>query len=66
MIAPAGVVVGLALFFFPSSRRERTERGENVSHLSDYDYELVTRRWWIINGIAIGCGSINYAILESL
>ena len=60
--AAAMSIVGLALIIFPSYRRERVERGENIEELEGM--KLLTRRWWTILIVALVFGIANWIYVE--
>jgi hypothetical protein len=59
---PAFTVIGLGTIAVPTYRRERLQRGEDITQLSGY--ALITPRWWGIQAIGFGCGLINLALLK--
>jgi hypothetical protein len=61
LLTPAMVVVGFGLVAFPHYRRERLDRGEDISQLNTF--QQVTPRWWVIQGIAIASGVLNLVML---
>jgi hypothetical protein len=63
LLGPAMIVFGFGLVAFPHYRRERLDRGEDISQLNTF--QQVTPRWWVIQGIAIISGVLNLVILES-
>ena len=49
--ASAFIILGLGLIIFPTYRRERLERGENIDNLQGLS--LLTPKWWVILVISI-------------
>ena len=54
-------VLGLAMVFVPGYRGERLVRGEDITQLQGW--KLITPRWWVILGVAFGCGLTDYFLL---
>jgi uncharacterized membrane protein YidH (DUF202 family) len=63
LLGPAMVVVGLGLIAFPHYRRERLDRGEDISQLNTF--QQITPRWWVIQIIAMGCSLLNLVMLTN-
>lgn len=60
---PGAALLGLALIAFPSYRRERLQRGEDISRLRGT--QLITRRWWAVLVIALVLGLANLVLLSA-
>lgn len=61
-IGAALSVIGLALVVFPSYRRERIERGENIEELSGL--RLLTTRWRVVLAVALAFAFGNMIYVE--
>ncbi len=62
-VAPGLVVAGLALVCFPSYKRERISRGEDLR--DKRGLELLTPTWWGVLVLAAVCGLANYLLMRS-
>ena len=60
-IFPMFFVLGIAVILFPDYRRERIERGEDISELAGL--KLLTARWWIVLVVALLAAAANYFLL---
>jgi hypothetical protein len=56
-VGPGVAFIGLALLVVPGYRRERVERGEDISGLTGT--RLITRRWWGILAIGLLLGLLK-------
>ena len=63
-IFPMFFVIGIAVVLFPDYRRERIERGEDISQLSGM--QLFTARWRAVLVIAFLAAATNYFLLVFL
>lgn len=57
-IVAAMMIVGLGLIIFPSYRRERINRGENIEELQGL--KLLTTKWWGILILSILTALCNF------
>jgi hypothetical protein len=64
MLFPAFLVLGVGMMLFPGYREERLARGEDISRLQGW--RLITVRWWVVIGVALALGAVNYALLRWL
>jgi len=61
MLAPAFLVIGIALIAIPGYREERIARGQDISRITGS--KLITPRWWAVIALALAASLVNELFL---